>query len=231
MMVQSNAPSDAALTAVAEDYVKVVWNAAEWSDEPVTVKHLAERMGVSASTVSDHVRRLRDQGLLDHAKYGAITLTDAGTRHALAMVRRHRLIETFLVNTLGYGWDEVHDEAEVLEHSCSDRMIDAMDEALGYPTRDPHGDPIPTADGTIQMPDATMLAHAAAGEWTITRISDSDPALLRYLDTVELTLDADIRVLPAQQFDDAVRVAHAKHSEALSLGVVAASALWVIPRS
>ena len=119
---------------------------------------LAERIGVSASTASESIRKLADQGLVDHEKYGAVTLTDAGREAALAMVRRHRLMETFLVNELGYGWDEVHDEAEVLEHAVSDRMLDRIDAKLGYPTRDPHGDPIPAADGQVPTPPARQLS-------------------------------------------------------------------------
>ena len=113
---------------------------------------LAERIGVSASTASESIRKLADQGLVDHEKYGAVTLTEAGREAALAMVRRHRLMETFLVTELGYGWDEVHDEAEVLEHAVSDRMLDRIDAKLGHPTRDPHGDPIPAADGNVPTP-------------------------------------------------------------------------------
>ena len=97
------------LTTVAQDYLKVIWTIQEWSREKVSTKMLAERIGVSASTASESIRKLADQGLVDHEKYGAVTLTDAGRRAALAMVRRHRLMETFLVNELGYSWDEVHD--------------------------------------------------------------------------------------------------------------------------
>lgn len=223
--------SDQALSATAQDYVKIVWNAGEWSDEPVTTKHLATRMGVAPSTVSETVRRLSDQGLLSHAPYGAITLTPTGTRHALAMVRKHRLIETYLVEKLGYGWDEVHDEAEVLEHACSQRMIDAMDTALGHPTRDPHGDPIPGPDGVVPAPPATLLAEADPGPWRIARISDADPALLRYLHDVGLTLDADVHVLPAHDFEDGVRLEPPGGAPPLSLGAAATHALWLVPRS
>ena len=121
------------LTTVAQDYLKVIWTAQEWSLEKVSTKMLAERIGVSASTASESIRKLADQGLVDHEKYGAVTLTDAGRRAALAMVRRHRLMETFLVRELGYSWDEVHDEAEVLEHAVSDRMLDRIDAKLGSP--------------------------------------------------------------------------------------------------
>ncbi|WP_062303919.1 metal-dependent transcriptional regulator [Demequina subtropica] len=186
--------ADAPLTATAQDYVKIVWSATEWSDAPVTTKALAERLGVSAPTVSENVRKLVAAGLLDHEPYGAITLTVEGERRALDMVRRHRLIETFLVTHLGYGWDEVHDEAEVLEHACSSRMIDAIDSLLGHPTRDPHGDPIPTASGRIVAVDGTNLALAAPGAWSVARLSDADPAVLRDLASLGLTVDASIRV-------------------------------------
>lgn len=106
------------LSAVAQDYLKVIWTAQEWSQDKVSTKMLAERIGVSASTASESIRKLAEQGLVDHEKYGAVTLTDSGRRAALAMVRRHRLLETFLVNELGYRWDEVHDEAEVLEKAA-----------------------------------------------------------------------------------------------------------------
>ncbi len=109
----------------------MIWTAQEWSPEKVSTKLLAERIGVSASTASESIRKLADQGLVDHEKYGAVTLTEAGRRAALAMVRRHRLMETFLVRELGYGWDEVHDEAEILEHAVSDRMLDRIDAKLG----------------------------------------------------------------------------------------------------
>ena len=125
---------------------------------------LAERIGVSASTASESIRKLADQGLVDHEKYGAVTLTDAGRRAALAMVRRHRLMETFLVRELGYSWDEVHDEAEVLEHAVSDRMLDRIDAKLGHPTRDPHGDPIPAADGQVRTPPARQLSVCQDGD-------------------------------------------------------------------
>ncbi|HEY0217944.1 MAG TPA: metal-dependent transcriptional regulator, partial [Cellulomonas sp.] len=127
-------PETRDLTAVAQDYLKVIWSASEWSSAPVTTKMLADRLGVGASTVSETIRRLTDQGLVHHAPYAAIALTDEGARHAVQVVRRHRLIETFLVSELGYGWDEVHDEAEVLEHAVSDLMVERIDTRLGHPT-------------------------------------------------------------------------------------------------
>jgi DtxR family Mn-dependent transcriptional regulator len=170
------------LSSTVQDYLKVIWSATEWAPGPVTVTRLAERMGVRKATVSDAVRRLVDAGLLAHEPYGGVELTELGRGHALGMVRRHRLIETFLVDMLGYGWDEVHDEAENLEHAVSDTLVDRIDALLGHPTRDPHGDPIPTRDGLPHLPDAILLADAPAGvPLTVERISDSDAALLRAL--------------------------------------------------
>lgn len=152
--------SVSALSASSQNYLKAVWSLGEWSDEPVTASTLAARVGVKLSTASDAIRKLTDQGLLEHARYGAVTLTPEGRALAVAMVRRHRLIETFLVDVLDYDWDQVHDEAETLEHAVSDFLIERIDEKLGHPDRDPHGDPIPRADGTVQKPHAVLsLIH------------------------------------------------------------------------
>ncbi|WP_062313538.1 metal-dependent transcriptional regulator [Demequina rhizosphaerae] len=218
--------TEAELTPTAQDYVKVVWSATEWSDAPVTTKRLAERLGVSAPTVSENVRKLVAAGLIDHRPYGAITLTPEGERRALEMVRRHRLIETFLVTQLGYGWDEVHDEAEVLEHACSSRMIDAIDTALGHPTRDPHGDPIPSASGRIVMVDGTNLAEAYPGAWTVARLSDADPGVLRDLATLGLTVDASIRVL-GPDGSGGIRVETAEAAD-IVVPPATATAVWLV---
>jgi DtxR family Mn-dependent transcriptional regulator len=167
------------LSQATQDYLKCVWTLQEWSGESVSMTALADRLGVRKSTASDGVKKLAEQGLVEHIAYGGITLTHAGRAHALAMVRRHRLLETYLVSALGYGWDEVHDEAEVLEHAVSDRMLDAIDTLLGHPTQDPHGDPIPSAEGAAHLPDAVALTRAAPGVATVVRVSDADPERLR----------------------------------------------------
>lgn len=219
------------LTSVAEDYLKIVWSLQEWSDEPVTTKDLSERLGVGASTVSETVRRLAAQGLLEHKRYGAISLTELGRTSALAMVRRHRLIELFLVSELGYTWDEVHDEAEVLEHAVSDLMIDRIDDRLGHPTRDPHGDPIPSRDLVHKRPDAVPLAAVTQGtRGVVSRISDEDPQVLRYFSELGFGLDATITVT---QRNDAVGVINLAWSnehvsqQPLTLGLLAAHAVWI----
>ena len=160
---------------MAQDYLKVIWTASEYSDEPVSTKMLSERIGVSPSTVSEAIRKLVDQGLVDHARYGAIALTEDGRTAAIAVVRRHRLLETFLVEELGYSWDEVHDEAEILEHAVSELLMDRIDIKLGHPDRDPHGDPIPTTDGDIPAPASVPLsAFAVDQQGRVARISDAE---------------------------------------------------------
>ncbi len=214
------------LSTVAQDYLKVIWSATEWSETPITVKQLAERLGVRAATISDGIRRLADQGMLVHEPYGGIELTETGRRHAVAMVRRHRLIETFLVEELGYGWDEVHDEAEVLEHAVSDNLIERIDRRLGFPSRDPHGDPIPSADGTPHLPDARPLMSAEAGvPLVVSRISDADPAVLRYLAERGIRLDTRLSIDEHREFagDVTLRLDDGE----IVLGATAAGAVWV----
>ncbi|MGN6199837.1 metal-dependent transcriptional regulator [Humibacter sp.] len=221
--------SVSALTNTAQDYLKVIWAANEWEQTPVTVTALAARIGVRAATVSDGIRRLTEQGLVVHEPYGAVALTEAGRMHALAMVRRHRLIETFLVETLGYPWDEVHDEAEVLEHAVSDTLIERIDAALGHPVRDPHGDPIPTADGDPRTPHALPLLEAEPNAaLRVVRISDSDPAVLRYLAERSIRLDARTTLLETRPFAGDV-VVSVDDGEPITVGDVAARAVWVAP--
>ena len=230
-MSPDSAPAD--LSSVAQDYLKTIWTAQEWSHEKVSTKMLAERIGVSASTASESIRKLADQGLVHHEKYGAVTLTDVGRAAALAMVRRHRLLETFLVNELGYSWDEVHDEAEILEHAVSDRMLAAMDAKLGFPTRDPHGDPIPAADGRVPTPPARQLSDCSDGDaGTVARISDADPEMLRYFDTVGISLDSRLTVLARRDFAGMISVQVVSTGTGdpttVDLGNPAAEAIWVV---
>ncbi|KAJ1683433.1 hypothetical protein LUZ63_021350 [Rhynchospora breviuscula] len=142
------------------------------------------------------VRKLAAQGLVTHRPYGPISLSDAGAARAAAVIRRHRLIETWLVREFGYGWDEVHDEAEVLEHSLSDRLLDGIDERLGRPAFDPHGDAIPDAAGRVQRPPFVLLASAPAGHaGRVLRVSDRDPALLRTLEDGGVRPGAEVTAL------------------------------------
>ncbi|WP_247042727.1 metal-dependent transcriptional regulator [Arthrobacter rhizosphaerae] len=223
--MKTSAPSSS-----IEDYVKVIYSFTEWQDKPITSSQLAQRLGVANSSVSEMVRKLKEQGLVDHKPYSAITLTDDGIRLALSMVRRHRLIETYLVQELGYSWDEVHDEAEHLEHAVSDTFIERMAEKLGNPLRDPHGDPIPAADGSVKMPPAHRLSELDEGHTgKITRISDENPDLLRYLSAEEIDLDANVEVVGRKPFGGplVVRIGSGDVRREFDLADEITSALWV----
>ncbi len=164
------------ITPVAQDYVKAIWSATEWGDPPITTKALATRFRTTPANVTDVMKRLAGQGLVDYRPYKPVRLTRTGAQLAVGMVRRHRLIETFLVTTLGYRWDEIHDEAERLEHAATDLLIERIDALMGHPTADPHGDPIPTAEGLTHMPEgAVRLSEAGPGRHLVRRISDADP--------------------------------------------------------
>jgi DtxR family Mn-dependent transcriptional regulator len=215
------------LSSVTQDYLKVIWTGQEWRPEKITTKMLAERLGVSPSTASEAIRKLADQDLVVHERYGSITLTDAGRTAAILMVRRHRLLETFLVRELGYGWDEVHDEAEVLEHAVSDRFLARLDAKLDFPTRDPHGDPIPQVDGSVPAPAARVLTDldvGAAGR--IARIADTDPEMLRYFDSVGIALDRTIAVRERRPFAGTIEIC-VDGGTPIDLGDIAARAIWL----
>ncbi|MGI6877425.1 metal-dependent transcriptional regulator [Microbacterium sp. gxy059] len=181
----------------ADDYLKAIWAHTEWQDDPITPSALASALGVAPSSVSEMVRKLASSGLVDHAPYRAVTLTEAGRVRALAMTRRHRIIETWLVREFDYAWDEVHDEAEVLEHALSDRLLDRIDARLGRPAVDPHGDPIPQADGSVAREPFALLAEAAEGHaGRVLRVSDRDPLLLRAITACGIDVGTPVVVRP-----------------------------------
>ncbi|KAB1504046.1 metal-dependent transcriptional regulator [Corynebacterium sp. 320] len=164
-----------------QDYLKKIYDLQEWGPG-ATLSSLAEHMGQRKSTTSEAIKRLVAQDLVEHAPYGDIQLTDQGTTMALAMIRRHRMIETYLCTELGYSLDEVHDEAEILEHAVSERFLEKISAVMGHPTRDPHGDPIPDAHGNLRTPPTLGLREVEPGERVyIDRISDREGDLLKYL--------------------------------------------------
>lgn len=195
------------LSANSQDYLKVIWDLQEWTGEAVQPTALAKKTGMKLSTVSGAIGRLAAAGLVEHTPYGAITLTQKGEEYALVMVRRHRLLETFLASTLGYGWDEVHQEADSLEHAVSDELIDRIDERLGHPTRDPHGDPIPDADGRIkEEPDVPLQKVPEGAEVTVRRVSDEDPDLLRYLTSEGIAVGSKLLIGHKAPYSNSITV-------------------------
>lgn len=187
----------AEITRVAEDYLTLIWKANEWPGDdrrPIT-SELAAALGVTPPTVSANLKRLAREQLIDYEPYGTIALTDTGEEVAIEVVRRHRIIETFLVEQLGVPWDRVHHEADRLEHAVSDYLIERMDAALGFPEVDPHGDPIPRGVQRTASP-APLLSQFSAGESVrIIRVSDANPEILRFLTARGIALHAVLHIV------------------------------------
>lgn len=218
------------LSTRTQQYLKVIWGLQEWSDARVTTTSLAERIGVRLPTVSDALRKLSDEGLVDHVRYGAVDLTDRGRLLALEMVRRHRLIETYLAEHLGYDWDQVHAEAETLEHAVSDMFVERIDALLGHPTRDPHGDPIPATDGSIDTPVVVGLAAVPPGKAIrVEQVSDADPEMLRWFADRGIVVHAELEVVEGEPYSEAVVVRIVGQSPTTILGAAACRSLRVSP--
>lgn len=181
-----------------DDYLKTIYHHTEWQTDRITPSQLAGELGLAPSSVTEMVQKLAAQGLVTHRPYGPIALTEAGEQRAAGIIRRHRLIETWLVREFGYAWDEVHDEAEVLEHAISDRLLEGIDERLGRPRFDPHGDAIPDASGHVHREPFVLLGAAPAGHvGRVLRVSDRDPDLLRAVEAAGVAVGAEATVTDA----------------------------------
>jgi DtxR family Mn-dependent transcriptional regulator len=190
-----------------QDYAKAIWSLAQRSDEPVSTSALAERLHVSPASASAMVKRLESLGLATREPYHGVELTKAGERVALEVIRHHRLLEAYLAQALGMSWDRVHAEAEVLEHAISDELTDLIADALGNPTHDPHGDPIPTSEGVIEEMPTKALADLAPGDaGTFVRVSDADPEMLRYLSERGILPGDEFEVIEKEPFDGPLSV-------------------------
>ena len=188
---------------------------------------LATALGVAPGTATTMVKTLSESGLVEYEPYAGVALTAAGEKLAALVVRRHRLIELFLVQVLGFGWDEVHDEAEQLEHVVSERLIDRIDEMLGWPQADPHGDPIPDAQGAFRPQTAqSLLTCPLDTQVTVTRIIDQDRAFLRFIESHDLKPGQSIRVEARDTASDSVRL-RGKDQQSITIGARAASKLLV----
>ena len=184
-----------------DDYLKTIYHHTEWQSVAITPSQLAAELALAPSTVTEMVQKLAALGLVSHRPYGPVSLTDAGRARAAAIIRRHRLIETWLVREFDYAWDEVHDEAEVLEHHISEELEALIAARLGHPTHDPHGHPIPTADLVIDEGETVALDAMAVGQrGRFVRISDADPEMLRYLSDQGIALGDELRVTDRQPF-------------------------------
>jgi DtxR family transcriptional regulator, Mn-dependent transcriptional regulator len=207
---QRSRRSSETYTGPVEDYLKVIYEL-ERATGAAATNDIARALDIAPPSASWMVRRLANQGLLVFERYHGARLTESGHRAALRILRRHRIIETFLVRVVRYGWDEVHGEAERLEHAASDELVDRMADVLGEPTVDPHGAPIPTRDGTVAEPPRTSLADLALGERArVVGASDEDAARLRYLAELGLVPGAAVVVSARAPFAGPITVRLAK---------------------
>jgi DtxR family transcriptional regulator, Mn-dependent transcriptional regulator len=190
----------------AENYAKAIYHLQQHGEGAVNTGAVAERVGVTPASASAMLRRMADDGLVEHTPYHGVRLTARGEGVALEVIRHHRLIEAFLVD-LGMPWDRVHEEAEQLEHVISEELEELIARHLGDPTHDPHGDPIPSADLEIDEPDTRRLSDMEPGDrGTFVRVSDSDPAMLRYLVELGVSPGDEIEVVERQPFDGPLEV-------------------------
>jgi DtxR family Mn-dependent transcriptional regulator len=202
----SSATLTETLTRSVEDYLKAIYQLSP-EGRAASTSEIAHLLSLSAPSVTGMVKRLSEQGLLEHVPYRGVQLTGEGRRAALRMVRRHRLIEAYLVAFLGYSWDTVHDEAERLEHAVSDTLVERMANALGNPDVDPHGDPIPSADGFVHELSGIPLSEVPVGQTVaINRVQESQPDRLRYMASLGLKPGVRITVVDRQPFDDLITV-------------------------
>jgi DtxR family transcriptional regulator, Mn-dependent transcriptional regulator len=221
----------ASLSAVMEDYLKAIYElGGVQAGEMVPAAALVERMAAPPATVTDTVKRLAALGLVLHAPYRGVTLTAAGEKAALEVIRHHRLLEQYLVEALGLSWDEVHAEADRLEHVLSEALEARIAAALGHPTSDPHGDPIPAADLTMPSPRQDRLSEQPAGaSVVVARVGDQEPAKLRYLAELGLVPGAMVDVLTRLPFDGPLHLRIGAREETIGFDLAATIFIQAAP--
>lgn len=216
-------------SSTVENYLKCLYHQELTTDGPVAMGQLASAMGVAPGTATAMVKTLAEAGLVHYEPRGGVSLSPTGRRLALHVLRRHRLIELFLVQVLGLDWSEVHDEAEELEHAISDKVLARIDTLLGHPSVDPHGDPIPTARGSVHTPHLPSLADCHTDRPVrIARIVDQDPRFLRFLDQSGLTPGSEAVVQSRDVDADAVTLQNSQ-SRQITIGTAAAAKILVEP--
>jgi DtxR family Mn-dependent transcriptional regulator len=217
-------------SSTVENYLKAIYLgqlALPGGTRLVPMGHVAMALSVTPGTATTMVKALAESGLAEYEPYSGVRLTAAGERLAGLVLRRHRLVELFLVQVMGMSWDEVHDEAEQLEHVVSDRLIDRIDEMLGHPTHDPHGDPIPTAEGRMTAPPLDSLLTCPIGTpLKVKRVTDQDPAFLRFIESNNLKPGEHVEVQRRDDAADSVELRGGKN-RSMTIGARAASKLLV----
>lgn len=194
-----------------EDYLKTIF-ALSRAGEAASTSAVAEKLGIAAGSVTGMLKRLAADGLIEHVPYYGARLTEQGEREAVRLIRRHRVLELFLVQVLGYTWDRVHEEADRLEHAVTDELIDRMAHVLGGATADPHGAPIPSGEGRFvdeQFPSLEQMSVGARG--VLRRVSDEDPEALRYLAELDLVPGVEVQLLGRAPFNGPLKVQVGEH--------------------
>ncbi|TBW27820.1 metal-dependent transcriptional regulator [Gramella sp. KN1008] len=190
-----------------ENYLKAIFHLETAYKSGVSTNALAEEMQTKASSVTDMVKRLSDKDLVNYKKYQGVKLSKAGKKAAIEVIRKHRLWEVFLVEKLGFNWDEVHEVAEQLEHIKSEKLTNELDKFLEFPKRDPHGDPIPDAQGNFSVANRVLLADLAIGETGIcVGVKDSSAEFLQYLDKNDISLGKEMEVMEKEDFDKSMLI-------------------------
>jgi DtxR family Mn-dependent transcriptional regulator len=216
-------------TSTVEDYLKCILLEEQGQESRVGTGQIASRLALSPGTVTAMLKALAESGLVSYEPYSGVRLTSSGRQLATHVLRRHRLLELFLVEVLGLDWSEVHAEAEQLEHAVSDRLIERMDEMLGHPAVDPHGDPIPTATGALKEEEQpSLLSCPLARTLQVSRVSDQSPDFLQLLHRRGLRPGQEVRVLARDEVADTVDL-ELPGGERVSLGYRAASKILVSP--
>jgi len=217
-------------SSTVENYLKAIYqgqSALEGKEDFVSMGSVAASLGVTPGTATTMIKTLAESGLVVYEPYTGVRLTRAGEKLAALVVRRHRLVELFLVQVMGMSWADVHDDAELLEHAVSDRLIDRMDEMLGRPTYDPHGDPIPNQEGSVAPRELHSLLTCPTGTpLRVTRIADQDPAFLRFIEHNHLKPGEPVEVETRDAAADAVQL-RGKDQRSITIGARAASKLLV----
>lgn len=207
-----------ALSAPVEDYVKAIYSLTHGERESAATSDLARYLQLTPGSVSTMIKRLDESGLVEHVPYHGVRLTPEGERVALAVIRRHRLLELFLAESLDMPWEDVHRYADALEHSATDELIELIAQKLGDPASDPHGDPIPTRDLRIDDAATRSLAELDPGQHaTLVRVSDADPAMLRYLTEQGITIGDEIEMIARQPFDGPCEISIGQRTHTLGL--------------
>jgi DtxR family Mn-dependent transcriptional regulator len=221
-------------SSTVENYLKAIYqgqSALRDGQRLVPMGQVASALGVAPGTATTMVKALAESGLAAYEPYSGVRLTAAGEKLAGLVLRRHRLVELFLVQVMGMSWAEVHEEAEQLEHVVSERLIERIDEMLGRPTHDPHGDPIPNPEGAIARRDLdTLLTCPVGAPLRVTRIADQDPAFLRFIENNDLKPGQPVEVQSRDAAADSVKI-RGRDQKTLTIGARAASKLLVEPRT